>query len=334
MPNARIAAAAAPYPPSIQARLDELMPDGVPPLWLFRVLARDERLFARSIGAGLLDCGHVSLREREIVILRVCANHRSEYEWGVHVRGYSAKAGLNAEQVEATVLLPHTAGCWSARDRLLLQLCDELSASTFTSDALWTALSAEFSEEALLELLLLVGFYRTISILTNTLCMPLESFAARFPTPKLAPELASHHRGSCLCGGIAYEVSGALGDFGYCHCTSCRKASGSAHAANAPVERAQFQLTRGAELLHEFESSPGKLRAFCSRCGSPLYAYLRESPDMLRLRLGSLDTPLGQKPKAHTFVSDKAGWDEIHGPVPQFPKWAPKAVLVQRGSRQ
>jgi alkylhydroperoxidase family enzyme len=177
----RIAPAEPPYPASVQANLDALMPKGMPPLWLFRVLARDERLFARSVGAGLLDRGHLTLREREITILRVCANNRSEYEWGVHVAVFSAKAGLSDAQVQATLSASVEMACWTARDKLLLQLCDALQIGTQLSDALWAALSREYSEEALIELLLLNGFYRTISVLTNTLQMPLEDFAARFP---------------------------------------------------------------------------------------------------------------------------------------------------------
>jgi hypothetical protein len=142
------------------------------------------------------------------------------------------------------------------------------------------------------------------------------------------------HKGSCLCGGVRYEVTGDLGDFGYCHCKSCRKASGSSHGANAPTTRTDFQLVRGAELLREFESSPGKFRVFCSTCGSPIYAYLSATRDILRLRLGSLDTPFEKQPRAHTFVSDKAQWEPLHDGIPQFPEWAPKSVLDQRGSRQ
>jgi hypothetical protein len=142
------------------------------------------------------------------------------------------------------------------------------------------------------------------------------------------------YNGSCLCGGITYEIDSELGDFGYCHCTSCRKASGSAHAANVPVDRAAFRMLQGAALLREFESSPGKFRTFCSRCGSPLYAYLTASPQLIRVRLGSLDTPFTKQPKAHTFVSDKAPWEPIEDGLPQFPEWAPREVLLQRGSRQ
>jgi hypothetical protein len=142
------------------------------------------------------------------------------------------------------------------------------------------------------------------------------------------------HQGSCLCGNIRYELGGELGEFGYCHCKSCRKASGSGHAANAPVDRKDFHLQSGADTLREFESSPGKFRAFCSRCGSPIYAYLTSSRDVLRIRLGSLDTAFTKEPRAHTFVSDKAAWEPIDDGLPQFPEWAPKAVLNQRGSRQ
>lgn len=142
------------------------------------------------------------------------------------------------------------------------------------------------------------------------------------------------YRGSCLCGDVKYEVEGELGDFGYCHCRSCQKASGSAHAANCPVLRTDFRLVSGAASLREFESSPGKLRVFCSRCGSPIYAYLAANPAVVRIRLGSLDSTFDKQPQAHTFVSERASWAPIDDDVPQFPTWAPKGVLEQKGSRQ
>jgi hypothetical protein len=142
------------------------------------------------------------------------------------------------------------------------------------------------------------------------------------------------HKGSCLCRSVEYEIAGEIGDFGYCHCTSCRKASGTAHAANAPVQRSDFRLLKGAYVLREFESSTGRVRVFCGQCGSPVYAYLRGDIEVIRIRLGTLDTPLTKQPKAHTWVSDKASWDPIDGNLPQFPEWAPKSVLLQKGSRQ
>jgi alkylhydroperoxidase family enzyme len=172
--------ASPPYPASIQSALDKIMPAGAEPIHLFRVLARDERLFSRFFGGALLDRGQLSLREREIVILRVCANNRSEYEWGVHVTFFAEQAGLSSEQVAAT-LAPHSAtGVWSDREQLLLRLCDELQVGTTVSDGLWMELSGAWSDAARLELLMLIGFYRTVSVLTNTLQLPLEEYGARF----------------------------------------------------------------------------------------------------------------------------------------------------------
>src|SRR5437867_2293529 len=94
----RIVPAEGPYAPEIQARFDTLMPPGVAPLVLFRVLACDSRLFQRFMGAGLLDKGHLMLRQREIVIDRVTARCGSEYEWGVHIAFFGDRAGFDIEQ--------------------------------------------------------------------------------------------------------------------------------------------------------------------------------------------------------------------------------------------
>lgn len=142
------------------------------------------------------------------------------------------------------------------------------------------------------------------------------------------------HRGSCLCGEIRYEIEGELGNFGYCHCRSCRKASGAPHGANAPADRETVRFADRSGTLREYESSPGKFRAFCSNCGSALYARLTASPEILRIRLGSLDTPFEEKAKAHTWVSDKADWEDINDDLPQFAEWASKDVLDQKGTRQ
>ena len=107
------------------------------------------------------------------------------------------------------------------------------------------------------------------------------------------------HEGSCLCGSIQYSIDAELSEFGYCHCKSCRKASGSAHGANAGIERQRLHLDDPNSYLKEFESSPGKFRAFCSNCGSPLYAYLTATAGVVRIRLGTLDTPFHKTAKAH-----------------------------------
>ena len=129
--------------------------------------------------------------------------------------------------------------------------------------------------------------------------------------------------GGCLCGGVRYVLRGELGPITLCHCSQCRKAQGGAAAAASPVKSAEFDITAGMELLRAFESSPGKERVFCSRCGSPLFSRRPAEPDFLRLRLGTLDAPVGKKPAAHIWVSDKADWDLICDDVPQYDRFEP-----------
>ena len=179
-PAPRMAPAEPPYPPEIKARLDALMPPGVEPLLLFRVMARDQRLFQRFMGSGLLDKGHLTLRQREIVIHRVTARCGAEYEWGVHAALFAKRADLDSAQLGSTVSGGSVDACWGDEDALLIRFCDALHADCTLDDALWAELRAAFSEEAILELLLLAGFYRTVSYLTNALRLPPERFAVRW----------------------------------------------------------------------------------------------------------------------------------------------------------
>jgi len=176
----RIAPALAPYPPAVARTLEQLKTPGEQPLSLFRTLARDERLFARFTGGGLLDPGHLSLREREIVIHRTCALNGCGYEWGVHAAIFAGPAGLDAEQLAATTA-PGIAPCWVPREALLIAFCDAVHARADIDDALWARLAEAFSEEARIELMMLAGFYRTVSLLANGLRLERESFAVSFP---------------------------------------------------------------------------------------------------------------------------------------------------------
>jgi alkylhydroperoxidase family enzyme len=176
----RIATATAPYPPAVAQTLDRLKTPGDQPLSLFRTLARDERLFARFTGGGLLDPGHLTLREREIVIHRTCALNRCGYEWGVHAAIFAEAAGLDAKQLAATTQ-PGVADAWGPREALLIVFCDAVHARAAIDDALWARLTEAFSEDARIELMMLAGFYRTVSLLANGLRLEPESFATPFP---------------------------------------------------------------------------------------------------------------------------------------------------------
>lgn len=126
------------------------------------------------------------------------------------------------------------------------------------------------------------------------------------------------HHGSCLCGHVRYEVTGNLGPLVYCHCKRCRKATGSAFIAVAPIAKADFHITQGDTALTTYRSEAGVCRTFCSHCGSPIIAYRESDPDTLRLRIGTLDTPLPAQVSAHIFVASKAEWHAFHDDAPQY----------------
>lgn len=180
--TARIPSAEPPFSAAIQETLDRVMPKGVPPLALFTMLARDERLFSRFMGGGLLDKGHLALRHREIIIHRVTALCGSEYEWGVHTAFFQKKADLSNEELYSLVHGGPNDACWKdSADQLLIRMSDALNSDCTIGDELWNEARAVFSNEALLEIIMLAGFYRTVSYLTNATKLPLESFAERFP---------------------------------------------------------------------------------------------------------------------------------------------------------
>jgi alkylhydroperoxidase family enzyme len=178
----RAAPARPPFAPDMQALLDRTM-RGAPPLRLFTTLARDPRLFHKFFAASLLDRGHLTTRQREIVIDRTTALCGAEYEWGVHIAIFGQHVGLTPTQRHSLVHGGPHDDCWPDDERPLLHLCDALHADCDVDDALWATLRRTFSEDAMLELLMLAGFYRTVSYLSNALRLPLEPGAARFPAP-------------------------------------------------------------------------------------------------------------------------------------------------------
>ncbi len=117
--------------------------------------------------------------------------------------------------------------------------------------------------------------------------------------------------GTCLCRGVRFEIEATPGPVAICHCEDCRKAQGSAFAVNAPVPRRALRFTAGEDLLASYESSPGKHRVFCSRCGSPVVSRSDDDPGTLRIRLGTIDGDPGARPAVHGWTSGKAVWERL-----------------------
>ena len=181
MPKPRIEPIDPPYPPDLQADFDQLMSGARPPLLLFRTVARNRRVLQRMMAGQLLDRGSISLRSRELMILRTCARCGAEYEWGVHVAIFGAKAQWMGEQILSSVHGDARDPCWDPEDRLVLRLADQLHDTNQVDDSLWQELSAYFAPEQLLELITLAGRYHAVSYLVNAIGIQQETFAPRFP---------------------------------------------------------------------------------------------------------------------------------------------------------
>ena len=180
----RIAPLEPPFAPEVGAQLASMMPSGAEPIALFRTFAKNLAMAEAMGGWGRHELSRsltVGLRERELVIDRTCARCGCEYEWGVHVAFFSARAELTAAQLTSLTHGSPADDCWTdERDRLVLRLVDALHESCDVDDELWRRLAATFSEAQLLDLLMLCGWYHAISFTARAARVPLEPGAPRF----------------------------------------------------------------------------------------------------------------------------------------------------------
>ncbi|MFV2060920.1 MAG: GFA family protein [Gammaproteobacteria bacterium] len=126
------------------------------------------------------------------------------------------------------------------------------------------------------------------------------------------------YTGSCLCGNVKYEINGMINDIVMCHCSLCRKAQGSAFATNANVAANDFRFVSGEENLTAYEANPGQIKYFCKTCGSPIMSKQLKRPELIRIRLGLVESNIVERPHAHIYVSSKANWEIISGDLAQF----------------
>jgi hypothetical protein len=131
------------------------------------------------------------------------------------------------------------------------------------------------------------------------------------------------HKGTCLCQGIRFSIHGTLAPIQICHCSQCRQAQGGPVATNIPVETSALTFHCGEDLLQYYESSPGKARAFCKVCGSPVFSRRDSLPGIVRIRVGLLLEPVATQLELHAFTASKASWWEINDSLPHHPASAP-----------
>lgn len=177
----RLAPLTPPWDPSVADDLAKLMPPGMEPLALFRVVAHNPRVLRRFRRGGLLDPGSVTVAERELMIHRTCARCGSEYEWGVHAAIFGRAQGLDDVRLAATVHGTAEDPAWTPREALIVALADALHDTSTVPDDLWPRLAAEFTPAQLVELVALAGFYHLVSFTTNAFGIGLEPLGERFP---------------------------------------------------------------------------------------------------------------------------------------------------------
>lgn len=114
-------------------------------------------------------------------------------------------------------------------------------------------------------------------------------------------------QGQCLCGAVRYVLSGPIEEIALCHCSQCRKGSGGAFNVGVVVETRQvrFETANG---IREYESSPGKFRAFCGTCGAPVYSRRASAPENLRLRGGLIENLPRVANLHHIHHDDRLPW--------------------------
>ena len=127
-------------------------------------------------------------------------------------------------------------------------------------------------------------------------------------------------KGSCLCGEIEYEVSELDSPIQHCSCHTCRKAHAAAFNTASGVQRSSFRWLKGESLLSKFESSPGKIRYFCSACGTHLIKE-KEGSSVLVLRVATLDEDPGKVPEFRIWSSHEVPWLNYTSVMPTYDEW-------------
>ncbi len=126
--------------------------------------------------------------------------------------------------------------------------------------------------------------------------------------------------GSCLCGNVTFAYTGDVAAAAYCHCTDCRKTTGSAFNISIGMPRAGFEITGGAprEFTKTAESGQPITRHFCADCGAPLYTSSPGNPDMVYVKAGALDDPDTVKPAYQSWTRSRVSWSKIDDGLPGY----------------
>lgn len=127
---------------------------------------------------------------------------------------------------------------------------------------------------------------------------------------------AERYEGKCLCGKVNYVVNGKPVWIGYCHCASCRRATGGAAVTHVGVNSSDVAVVKGK--IKIFESTPGVRRGFCADCGSPLSYDSDRYDSYMQIYIGSFDEPERLRPQAHVHCEEGVSWFNTNDQLPRF----------------
>ena len=141
--------------------------------------------------------------------------------------------------------------------------------------------------------------------------------------------------GGCLCGAVRYESEGDPLFSLQCHCRDCQKSSGTAYIAAMRVPADGFRVTKGAPKRYLAQADSGNeiTRAFCGDCGSPLYVQVSTRPDIIGLRVGTLDHPSEFRPEADIFVKSAQPWEHLNPALPKYDTYPPGRSYLPQETR-
>jgi hypothetical protein len=128
--------------------------------------------------------------------------------------------------------------------------------------------------------------------------------------------------GQCLCGAVAYQVADAFAYALNCHCSQCRRSTGSAFKPFAGIARDHLQIVQGADMLLIHGDPTEGHDTHCRTCGSLLFSVVREGR-FVHVTLGTLVDTTSIRPTAHIFVGSKAPWFQITDDLPQHQAFPP-----------